>query len=166
MGEVEILLSCFSSLLVRLNIFSEVYQLCAFSLLRAAWLYPLLFFLLLSAFCTWGVLNSCLSYECTVLQMGNQHCASEWLVRLLLKKGTLGIRSKHQQNSAYPISIDTCSYNNLIVLDTKVLGNYWRSCQEIKKKTVWVVCVNLLQSLGRTQHRGIDTAPTMQGSGV
>lgn len=58
MGEVEIPLFCISLLLVRLNFFSAVYQPCAFSLLRTAWLYPLLVSLLRGAFCTWEVLNS------------------------------------------------------------------------------------------------------------
>lgn len=94
MGEVEIPLLGISSLLVRLNI-SEVYQPCAFSLLRIAWLYPLLISLLINAF---GDTRSMelLSVLCMYsgLLSSEQH-VSEWPVRVLLSEGARGIQRQH-----------------------------------------------------------------------
>lgn len=145
---------------------------CAFSLLRIAWLYPLLISLLVSAF---GDTRSMkfLSVLCTCSAtdglVGGEHHVGEWPISVLPQGEPGGPKdSAHEQSSAHPISRDTCCSENLIVVDINMSESYHRSTQEVGKKlplSVSVGLVNRLWSPGRAPHRGTDMAPAMRGSG-
>lgn len=124
----------------------------------------------ISIFCTLRVSNSRLMHgSATDGLVSSQRYVSRRLVRVLMSKGTLGITEacKPEQNSAHPISRDTSCPRNLIVLDINLLGSYWRSSQEVKRKLqlfVWVGQISLRWSFSRAQHWGAGEAPAVQDS--